>query len=595
LPIQAKDALYEHLSFTSWRGLDVLLTEAERVRQYGFTETELERQKQAVLRSMEKAYAERDKIESPSLAAEYIRNFLFAEPIPGIEYEYMLYRKFVPDITLEEINKLSKQWVRDESRVVTVESPEKEGIAIPVKENLEKIFLAVRQKSIEPYQDDVLDAPLMASIPAPKPVVSETYEEKLDVTKWELPNGATVIVKPTDFKNDEVRFSATSKGGFSLVDTEHLIPGQTASSVVSQGGLGDFNQIQLQKLLSDKVVRLNPYISELSEGFSGQASPKDLEALFQMIHLYFYRQRMDSSAFVSFKSRMQAYYQNRSLQPETAWRDTISVTLTQHHPRYRPISASSLEKMDLEKSFEIFADRFAEAGDFMFFFVGNFDKTQLKSLVETYLSNLPTKNRQESWKDVTYDFPKGVITKIVRKGQEPKSQNSIIFTGDFEWNRENRYKANSLIEVLRIKLRERIREDLGGTYGVRIRGSFPHIPKERYQVRIEFGSDPARVEELTDEIFTQIDSIVQFGTTETYLSKVKEAQIRGYETNMKENGFWINNLEFKYFHGEDPMDILTYPEMVEALSLEDIHTFAMKLLDKSNYLRVVLLPENINE
>lgn len=573
------------------RGLDALLTEAERVKKYGFTETELQRQKQAVLRSMEKAYAERNKIESPSLAAEYIRNFLFNEPVPGIEYEYLLYQKLVPGITLEEINQLAKELVRSESRVVAVESPEKESITVPTEADLKKVFAAVGEKEIVPYSDDVLDIPLLASVPDPKPVVSETIHEELGVTEWELPNGARVFAKPTDFKNDEIRFSATSNGGLSLVADEALIPGQTAASVVAQGGLGAFSQIQLQKLLSNKVVSVSPYINELSEGFSGETSPKDLETLFQLVYLYFYGHRKDSTAFISYKKRLQSFYQNRGVQPETAWRDTISVTLTQHHPRYRPVSAESFEEMDLNTSFDIYKDRFADAGDFMFFFVGNFDITQLKTFTETYLSNLPTQNREESWKDVTYAYPEGVITKFVTKGKEPKSQNAIIFTGDFDWSRENRYKANALIEVLRIKLRERIREDLGGTYGVRIRGSFPHIPRERYRISIEFGTDPERIDELTSEIFTQIDSIVQFGTTETYLSKVKESDLRSYETNLKQNGFWINNLEFKYFHGEDPMDILTYPQMVKSLSLEDIRVFARKLLDTDNYIRVVLLPE----
>jgi zinc protease len=314
-----------------------------------------------------------------------------------------------------------------------------------------------------------------------------------------------------------------------------------------------------------------------------------------MVYLYFTSPRKDSTTFASFKNRMQAFYENRSARPETAWRDTITVTLTQYHPRYEPPTAESYEEMDLEESFMIYNDRFADASDFMFFFVGNFDVDTLKSLVETYLANLPTTGRLENWKDVSYEYPTGVIEKTVEKGKEPKSQNSIIFTGPFEWSRENRYRANATLEVLRIKLRERIREDLGGTYGVRIRGLFPHYPKERYRISIEFGSNPERVDELTDEIFTQIDRLIQFGTTETYLQKVKASDLRSYETNLKQNNFWLSNLEFKYFHKEDPMDVLTYPEMVGHLSLENIQEAARKYLDRDNYIRVVLYPENWEE
>lgn len=577
------------------RGLDALLTEAERVKKHGFTESELEREKQALLRRMEKAFTERDKIESPSLAAEYIRNFLFDEPIPGIEYEYALYQKFTPGITLEEVNALAQDWIRSESRVVTVQSPLKEGLEIPEKEDFSNVVASVSEKDIEPYVDDVLEGPLVEVKPEPRPVIKEIYHEKLDVTEWTLKNGARVIAKPTDFKNDEIRFSATSPGGLSLVKEEDLISGETASSVVTEGGLGSFSQVQLQKLLSDKMVRVRPYISNITEGFTGEVSPKDMETLFEMVYLYFTSPRKDSTTFASLKNRMQAFYENRSARPETAWRDTITVTLTQYHPRYEPRTAESFKEMDLQESFMIYNDRFADASDFMFFFVGNFNVDTLKSLIETYLANLPTTGRLENWKDVTYEYPAGVIEKTVEKGKEPKSQNSIIFTGPFEWSRENRYRANAMLEVLRIKLRERIREDLGGTYGVRIRGLFPHYPKERYRISIEFGSNPERVDELTDEIFTQIDSLIQFGTTETYLQKVKASDLRSYETNLKQNNFWLSNLEFKYFHKEDPMDILTYPEMVEHLSLENIQEAARKYLDRDNYIRVVLYPENWEE
>jgi zinc protease len=573
------------------RGLDILLTETERVKLYGFNDSELDRQKKAILRSMEKAWLERDKIESSRLAAEYIRNFLFAEPLPGIDYEYKLYQHLVPGITIEEINTLAKDWTSATSKVITVESPEKEGVILPDKAGLEQLMNTVSAKTIEPYIDDVLDVPLVASIPERQQVIAESYHDSLGFTEWKLPNGARVIAKATDFKKDEIRFSATSPGGLSLYADSILIPAQTASNIISEGGLGEFNQIQLQKTLSGKVVRLSPYISEFTEGLSGQVSPKDMETLFQLIYLYFYSPRKDSTSFASLQSRFMAFYQNRSAQPETAWRDTITATITQGHPRFQPLTAESFEHMDLEESHKVFKDRFAEAGDFIFFFVGNFDKEILKKYVETYLASLPSIKRKENWKNVTYDYPKGVIEKWVKKGSEPKSQNAIIFTGDFDWNRENRFKSGAMIDILRIKLRERIREDLGGTYGVRVRESFPHIPKERYRITIEFGCDPERIEELTNEVFTQIDSLVRFGATESYLNKIKEADLRSYEKNIKENGFWISNLEFKLFHGEDPMDILTYPEMVDRLTLEDIQKAAQALLNKNNYVRVVLMPE----
>jgi len=573
------------------RGLDILLTEARRVQLFGFNQSELQRQKTSAMRGMEKAWKERDKIESAQLAAEYIRNFLFAEPLPGIDYEYKLYQKLLPDISIDELNTLAKDWTTSTSRVVTLETIDKEGSKIPTEENLQKIMDQVQNKTIEPYVDDVLDVPLVDVIPDKKKIVSESFNDSLGYTEWLLPSGARVFAKKTDFKNDEIRFSASSFGGLSLYPDSVLIPGQTAISVISEGGLGSFNLIQLQKALSGKVVQVSPFINETKEGLSGQASPTDLETLFQLVYLYFTSPRKDSTSFVSMQSRYMAYYQNRNARPETAWRDTISATISQGHPRYKPLNAESFKKMNLDLSHKIYNDRFAESGDFVFFFVGNFDVDVLRDYAETYLANLPSMNRVENWRDVTYDYPEGVIEKRVKKGSEPKSQNSIIFTGDFEWSRENRYKSSSMIDVLRIKLRERIREDLGGTYGVRVKGSFARIPRSRYRITIEFGCDPDRIEELTSEIFTQIDSLVNFGTTDKYLLKIKEADLRGYEKNIKENSFWISNLEYKLSYNDDPMDILTYPDLVESLSLEDIHNAARNLLNKENFIRVVLVPD----
>jgi zinc protease len=248
----------------------------------------------------------------------------------------------------------------------------------------------------------------------------------------------------------------------------------------------------------------------------------------------------------------------------------------------------------MQKSLAIYKDRFADAGDFTFIFVGNFDLDKIKPLIETYIGGLPVINRNETWDNSTYDFPSGIKECIIKKGIEPKSQTSITFSGDFEWNSENRYIANSMLDVLRIKLRERIREDLSGTYGVGVSGSFDHYPKERYEIEISFGCDPERVDELTKEVFVQIDSLSQFGTTENYLQKVTETQRRQFELSLKSNSFWLNNLEYRYFNNLDPAKIMDYLDLVDNLTLDDIQKAAQKYFNVTNYVRVVLLPEDKN-
>ncbi|MBS1272426.1 MAG: Protein YhjJ [Candidatus Marinimicrobia bacterium] len=573
------------------RGMEALLTEAERVKKYGFTPGEFQRQKKSIMRSKEKAYKERNKTESRRYASEYIRNYLYEEPIAGIEYEFEVYKQYVPTIQLEEVNRLAANLITEGNRVIMADSPEKEGLTVPSDADLQAVIDSVDSKQISAYVDDVKDQPLMSKAPDPSPIVSDTSFAELGISKWTLGNGINVLVKPTDFKNDEVRFTAFSYGGTSHVPDSNLVAAETATNVVEQGGLGDFSQIQLQKLLSDKVVNVSPYIGELSEGISGSASPQDLQTLFELIHLYFTSPRRDSTAFQSFKTRMKGVYANRSARPETAFRDTLTATLTQYHPRYEPWSLETLDAMDLGKSMRIYKERFADAGDFTFVFVGNFAPDTLKSYVERYIGCLPDVPGEEMWRDVTYTYPSDVIEKTVRKGMEPKSLTSIAFTGEFVWNRENRYIANALTDYLRIKFRERIREDLGGTYGVRVNSRFPHWPKERYKIEISFGADPERVQNLSEQIFAEIDSLKEFGVGEEYLQKIKEIDLRNHETNLKENRYWLNQIEFAMFHHTDPMNILTYTDMVKNLTAKDIQNAAQKYLNTDDYVQVTLYPE----
>jgi zinc protease len=572
-------------------GMQTLLEEAKRIKDYGFTETELNREKLNLLRGMDKLFKERTQMNSDAFAAEYIRNFMFDEPIPGITYEYYIFQKFVPGITLDEVNSLADYWISDLNRIVLANYPEKEGIVPLSDEILASILDKTDSLSVAPYVDDTLIKPLLSEKPVPSKIKDEKYIDDIKVTELTLENGIKVILKPTSFKNDEIQLTAFSPGGLSLIPTEDIIPGRTAVAILRQSGLGEFNAVQLEKLLAGKTVSISPTIGSLTEGFSGRVSPDDIEILLKLVYLYFTAPRADSIAFVSLQTRLNAYYQNQAVDPETAFEDSIIAITTQHDPREQPFSIESIPKMDMQKSLEIYRDRFADAGDFTFIFVGNFDLDKIKSLIETYIGGLPVINREETWDTATYEFPSDIKECIIRKGIEPKSRNSITFSGDLVWTSENRFIARSMLDVLRIKLRERIREDLSGTYGVGVSGSFEHYPKERYAIEISFGCDPERVDELTQEVFTQIDSLIQFGTTDAYLQKVTETQRRQYELNLKSNSFWLNNLEFRYFHHIDPSGIMDYLDLVNSLTLDDIQQAAQKYFNVDNYVRVVLLPE----
>ena len=577
-------------------GLEALLVEAARVREHGFTASELAREKKEMLRSMEQSYRERDKQQSSGFAAEYVRHLLTDEAIPGIAKEYELYQELVPGIALEEVNALASEWTSERNRVIAVEAPEQEGIAVPSEQDLLAIFAEVAQQEIEPYADEVSDEPLVAQVPTPADIVERSEIPEIGATWWTLANGIRVCLKPTDFKNDEILFRAYSPGGHSLVPDADYVAASTATSVVSEGGVGPFNKIELEKKLAGKVVRVSPWISSLREGISGSASPEDIQTMFELIYAFFTAPRQDSTAFQAYQTLMRGAIQNRSARPETAFSDTLAVTMAQYHHRARPWSLELLDEMDLATSMAVYQDRFADASDFSFFFVGNFTLEEMEPLVRTYLGGLPAAGREETWRDVGIEAPEGVIDKAVYSGIEPKSQSQMIFTGPFEYDGwKNNLELRAMTSVLEIKLREVLREDLGGTYGVWVSSSGSHYPDEEYRISISFGSDPDRVEELTQVIFEQIDSLKTVGTTDLYVDKVKEMRKRQRETDLKENSFWVGSLASLDFNGVDPRLLTQYPALVDSLTVDVVQQAAQKYFNMDRYVRVVLYPEDFGE
>ena len=571
-------------------GLAALLTEGERVVRHGFTATELERQKAELLRDMERAFAEREKRESRAYASEYIRHVLQDEPIPGIELEYRLAELLVPSIQLEEVNRLAREWIVDRSRVVMVSAPQKEGVSVPDEEELSGVFGAVLASEISAYEDVVSDAPLVADIPQPAAIVNEEHVEEIDLTTWTLANGVRVLLKPTDFKDDEILFRAYSPGGYSLAADEDFGAVFAADDVVGRGGVGAFNLVELQKTLAGKAVRVSPSISSLTEGVSGQASPKDVETMFQLIYAYFTAPRKDSSAFLAFQAQIKGFLANRSASPRAAFFDTIQVTMAQGHPRAQPISVDRIDGLDLGKSFAFYRDRFADASDFTFVLVGSFDLEEIKPFVQTYLGGLPSIGREESWRDVGIDPPTGVIEKVVRKGVEPQSMTQIIFTGAFEYTAPNRHIVRSLASALQLRLRDRLREDLGGTYSVRVSGGYEKFPDEGYTMRIDFGSAPERVAELTAAVFEEIEAFKTAGPSEEDVNKVREIQRRAKETDLRENRFWVRQLQVGHLYGVDPRNLIRY-DFIDGLTVDDIRAAAQLYFPMDNYVKVSLYPE----
>jgi len=573
------------------RGLEALLREAERVREYGFTQSELDRHKKSLLRQIEKQKDEKDKTESASLIWELVNNYLEDEPIPGIENEYQLMNELVPGIKLDEVNNLSGELLSTDNRVVLVNVPEKESVKIPTEEELQKVLAKVSKEKVAAYEDKTLEQPLVKSLPKTGTVVTETKDEKLGLTEWKLSNGIKVIVKPTDFKNDEITFTAFSPGGSSLVDDATFKASNDAVSILSEAGLGAFSLNELQKALSGKVASASPYIDNYSEGLNGGCSPKDAETMFQLIYLTFTAPRYDSTAFLSYKAKMKAYLTNYSNEPRVAFNDTLMVTMSNYHPRIRPWNLARLDEMDLKKSFNLFKERFADASDFTFIFAGNIDLPAFKTMTEKYLGALPDLHRNETWRDIHVTDVNSKIEKVVKKGIEQKSTVAIAFPSPFEWSRKNEYLMESLIDVVNIRLREVVREDKSGTYGVSVYHQFYRIPKAKVTINISFGCDPKRVDELTKTVYSVLDSLKNFGTTPETIAKVKETQKRQREINLKRNRFWVGVVSNYVMNDENPDQMLDYSSWVVQLTNDDIKAYAKEFLNAERSVKVVLLPE----
>ncbi len=574
-------------------GLETLLTEVERVKRYGFTPGEFDRAKKELLRKKETAVKERDKTESRRLVNEYVNSFLENEPVPSVDFEYSFCQKYLDGIKVEEVNNVAKEWISDngENTVIVIMAPQKDSAALPADDTIRNIYNKVKKAAIKPYVDKTSNKPLMETKPTPGKVVDEKQIKELGITEWKLSNGVKVVLKPTDFKNDEVLFNAYRWGGSSLAPDKDDMSASVSAEIEDQSGLGMFSSTTLEKMLAGKVIQVSPQMEELSEGFDGSFSPQDMETAFQLLNLYFTQPRKDDTAFIAYMDQQKGFVQNLSADPSNAFRDTIEVTMSQYNHRRRPATVSLLNEIDQNKAFDFYKQQFSDAGDFTFFFVGSFKPDSIKPLIEMYLGSLPAGNSTHSWKDVGVRPPTGVVAKTIMKGKEPKSTVQIVFSGTCRFNRKNSRDMEALSSLLSIKLREQLRQEMSGVYGVGARGSLIHYPKEEYRFNITFGCAPERVNELVAATYKMIDSVKQFGAGDINMRKIKETFHREREVALKENKFWLNAISQSYKDNAELMDILNYDTWVDGLTNEDFKRLANQYLNMNNYARFVLMPE----
>jgi zinc protease len=569
-----------------------LVNENERVRRFGFTTTEFERAKAEMLRGYEQSFNERDKNESRDYAREYVSNFLTAEPMPGIEYEYQIAKKFIPGIKLDEVNGFAKQWITDgKNAIVIITAPEKPSTKIPSKEQIASVIKDMQAAKLEQYVDKVDNAPLLSAELLSGSPITSTEMLGYGVQHWTLKNGISVYAKATEFKNDQVLFNSFGWGGWSLYPVKDFMSASYADEIIDESGFGNFSSTTLEKKLSGKVVGCSPYISELQQGFNGSCSTKDMETLFQLIYGYATSPRKDADAFASLIQKQKSILKNRSADPQSIFADTVSYIWSGYNERFKPKTENTLDEIALDRAIELYKERFANFNGASFVFVGNFNIDSLKSMTVKYLGSLPSAQVNSSYKDLGMDPPKGKITKTVKKGQAPRSTVLLRWSMPFEYTRNNRNEMNALNKLVSIRLREVLREDKSGVYGVGFNSNPKHYPTSRLEQTISFSCNPDNADMLISAAKEVLDEVRKNGCDEKNLTKIKETFIRERESSMQENSFWLSVISSTVQNKENIDELKTYNEWVNSLKGSDFISFASKYLKDENFAQFVLKPE----
>jgi zinc protease len=579
-------------------GISRVLDEAFRVDQHGFTKSELERAKESVLTRYESMYNERDKSESKDFARELVSYFEEEESAPGVEVEFEIIKKWLPEITIEEVNKMVRENITSENLIAQVNIPENFSDQ-PTAEGVIALLKKSEATKHAPYIDDLGDAKLMAKTPKAGKITSQQKLKNCDITEMKLSNGARVLLKPTDFKNDEILFSCYASGGASLYsDKEYHLVDQSAS-IIDNCGLGEFSATKLQKLLQSKMIRLNPYIADYEQGMGGSLTPKDKEIFFQLLYMQFTEPRKDVDAFQSYMVKSEEVIRNRKNDPMSAYRDTLNAALYNNNIRGQAITRDLLEGFKLDRAYEVYKERFADASNFTFVFVGAFKIDELKPLIEQYIASLPATKKAEKAKDLGIKPMPGIVNKVVKKGIEPKSTVGMAIDVPYDnFSSEENLKISLLSEIAGIKIRETLREDMGGVYSPLARLSWGYFPRKYVRGFLYFTCDPTKTDDLVvaaKEVFTNIKK----GISDKKLKKAKELTKKENEISVKENNYWLRSIiSFETTgRGNEGMAFLNgWAAKVDKITTSDLLKLANKYLDyEKNCITVIQMPEDDDE
>ena len=578
------------------KALKTLLEENERVRKFGFTQSEFDRSKNEIKSWIEKSYNDRDKTESNRKVTAYLNHFLKKQPAPGIEWEYKIYQETLPVITLNEVNNLIKNYIQKENRVVVITGPEKEGLTQPTEEEVLKVLNSVDVDSIRPYEDEENIDRLVKNLPAKGEIVKIEQDPALQTIIWTLSNNAKVTFKITDFKNDEILFRAVRLGGNSTLSDEDFQKTKWAYSALSEAGMMGYSKNDLDKYLSGKQVYINPGFGATQLSFSGQTTPRNLETLFELIYANFTGMNKDKIAFDSYVTKQKSFYSNLMTQPQFYFMLENAKFIAGDNPRKDNLfpSEEDWQQTDYDLAYHIFNEKLQNAGDFNFIFIGNINEDELKEFSEKYLAVLPSNDVKENFQDLGYRPIKGTHFKEYFKGNDPKSFVDISYFGETIYDEKEDLAMDALAQVIGIKLIEKLREEESGTYTSSVSGGLSKIPYGNYNFRVFFPCGPENVDRLIDITKMEIERVIKNGPDPEDLHKFKTAEINEYADKSKENRTWMNVISSDYSNPETKSRYLNFLNNLENLTVKDVQNVARKYLTK-DFVQAVLYPESIVE
>ncbi len=569
-----------------------MFTQVEKIKRYGFTVSELERAKTEYLSTVERAYNERTTRKNQSYAQEYYRHYLDGEPIPGIEFEYEYAKAVLPQLPVQIINQLVQQYITDNNIVISYIGKENSDIvSVPTKEEVLNIFNTVKASEIEAPVEENFDRPLVENAPKAGTIVKEKFNKRLGTTEWTLSNGIKVVIKPTEFKQDQIIMSMESEGGLSKVALGDLPSAVMADGIISYNGIGEFSAIDLQKVLTGKNLSISPAISQYGESMSGSSTVKDFETMMQLAYLYFTAPRQDDQAYQTLISMLETQLAARDKNPKTAFSDSISQTTTSHNPRTLIINTDLIKRVDQLRAIEIYKERFANPADFFVTFIGNINPADeaTRQIICTWLGGLKTDKSRETYTDNGIRYPKGKVNNYFTKEMETKTaSNRIVYSGKMKATLANRLNMGIIGDILGTRYLESIREKEGGSYGVGCAGYVMEDPIEQAVLLMQFDTDPEKQQKLMSIIHKEVMEIIENGPRADDLQKAKENRLNTLAEDMEDNGWWQTILDRYYQDGVDYLK--DYKRTLEKVNAKSIQKTLKALVKQGNVIEVVMLP-----